>query len=260
MSVSGRASPAIFSASSPSLASGGCLGPLESDVFPQALRHHASKGYHVCTFLKRRLLPTHGWIALATSMHYFNCFLLKYGPHRVDALTLAATCFFLMTKVDLFPVKLKDIVQTAFEVAPETEEHRLWREVLVRLEGVVCEALNYDFIVPQPMGFIKELAPAEPPRVKELALSLFSYLPMSFISQMVGAQAIAAGLLFVAADALGCPESLTGIVVSVEDREKVQRAVVEVLAFRNKTTNVERLDSMVQQVARRERLGSTALS
>lgn len=243
----------IFSAASPSLLG----GPLDNDVFPQALRRHCNKGYIVCAHLKRQLLPGYGWVALATAMHFFNCFSVKHGTAHVDALTLAAACFFVMSKVELFQLKVHQVVEVAFEVKKDSADYKKWHEVLLRVEAIVMEALNYDFLVPQAMESISALAPAEPACVKKVALELFVYIPMTLISQCMEGRAIAAGLLFLAADVQGCPECLgPKVVVSVEEREKVKRAVLEVLAYRQKTTGIERLDSLVQQVIRRERAPS----
>jgi hypothetical protein len=180
-------------------------------------------------------------------MHYFNKFVHVHKIYTVDALTLSATCFFLMSKVEHFPIRLRDLISVAFEVEPESEEAKTWHEVIVRLESVVCEALGFDFLVPHPMDLISAKAPAQFPKVKELAVSLYTYTPMTMISRLVDTQTLAAGLLFMAADALGCAESLSGVVVTVEGRELVRRAAVEVLAFRGRSMNVERIDAMIRQ-------------
>ena len=224
------------------------------DLFPIPFRHAVAKAFNVCSFLKRTVLPNSGpagWIPFATAMHFFNTFLLKRGSN-VDVLTLASTCFFLATKVESISVKLSAIVHAAFECPPEDPDHHQWKEVIVKLEAALCESLEFNFIVSHPTEGVRALCPKDKPQVKSLALMLYPYLCMSLASQFMTAEGLAAGLLFVAADAIGCPEALIGIQLSVEDRDKLLRATVDVLAFRNKKTNVERLDAMVAQKRMRE--------
>ncbi|CCW62745.1 unnamed protein product [Phytomonas sp. EM1] len=242
--------------------------------YNRSYHHSVCKAYNIIRHVVDTLRMDD--TVFATAMSYWHEFVLQHGRRKIHEAVLGTAAVFLAGKVEHYKLRVDQMLKVALEVDvdknPKGEDVEAWRRMLLDVELVLLDSLNFDCQRSHPIKQLLVLLetpnnhPAsrqtknEADMVKQLQHVAHCLYMISLISPLCvkfSYQKIAAIILYMVVYFSGNENAYAHIwkqypLPELEERDCIIGVIMDAFIFTRKKTGLPQLDDLI--VARRKRV------
>ncbi|CCW70579.1 unnamed protein product [Phytomonas sp. Hart1] len=242
--------------------------------YNRSYHHSVCKAYNIIHHVVNTLRMD--VTVFATAMSYWHEFVLQHGRKKIHEVVLGTAAVFLAGKVEHYKLRVDQMLKIALEIDvdknPKGEDIEAWRRMLLNVELILLDFLNFDCQRSHPIKLLLTLLETpnnHPPSkqtkdevdmVKQLQHVAHCLYMISLISPLCvrfSFQKIVTIILYMVVYFSGSENAYAHIwkqypMPAMEERDYIIGVIMDTFIFTRKQTGLPQLDDLI--VARRKRV------